>query len=67
MNSTVTREAVQSAVDDYFAGRITVEEAFLRAYGPHPGDAAATGRHLAAANATGKREETRKDRAKTSK
>lgn len=36
-----TRKAVQAAVDAYFSGQITVEEAFERAYGPHPRKAAA--------------------------
>ena len=36
MTHLATRKSVEDAVDQYFSGKISVDEAFRRAYGPDP-------------------------------
>ncbi|MFZ5825590.1 MAG: hypothetical protein ACOY94_14925 [Bacillota bacterium] len=36
MTYLATRKSVEDAVDQYFSGKISVDEAFRRAYGPDP-------------------------------
>lgn len=52
MTFLASRKAVEEALDQYFAGKISVEEAFRLAYGPDPRTAAAQGNPAAVASAS---------------